>query len=199
MLEHARLGIFRDDPSCWPSKLHLDGLSYDTLEPRLPARQRLDWLSAGMPRHQSQPFEQLAAFYNRIGHPGEARRVLLAKERGQRPAKTLAGRVWSLLQDGTVGYGYQPWLAVGWFLVLLTIGSIFYSAAPPRALAPATAPHFNPVAYTLDLLLPLVDLGQKQAFSPVGFGQWLSYFLIAAGWILATTIAAAITRILRRQ
>ena len=165
----------------------------------MPARQRLRWLASGVPRHQPQPFEQLAAFYTRIGHPGEARRILLAKERDQRPAKTPAGRVWSSLQDRTVGYGYRPWLAAVWLLALLAIGSIIYSVAPPRALTPATAPHFNAVAYTLDLLLPLVNLGQKQAFSPVGFGQWLSYLFIAAGWILATTIAAAITRMLRRQ
>jgi hypothetical protein len=54
------------------------------------------------------------------------------------------------------------------------------------------------VAYTLDLLLPVVDLGQKHAFNPAGIYQWLSYLLIAAGWILVTTIAASITRILRR-
>ena len=157
------------------------------------------WLASGIPAHQPQPFDQLAAFYNRVGDPGNARRVLLAKERDQRHAKTLAGRMWSLLQSWTVGYGYQPWLAVFWFLAFLTIGSVAYSAAPPRALTSATTPQFNALAYTLDLLLPLVNLGQRQAFSPVGFGQWLSYFLIAAGWILATTIAAAITRILRRQ
>jgi hypothetical protein len=29
--------------------------------------------------------------------------------------------------------------------------------------------------------------------------QWFSYLLIAAGWILATAIAAAAARIIRRQ
>lgn len=112
LLDHARLGIYRDDPACWPGQRRLDGLSYDVLEPRLPARQRLRWLTSNMPVHQPQPFEQLAAFYTRIGQPGEARRVLHAKERSQRSAKTPLGRVWSLLQDITVGYGYQPWRAL---------------------------------------------------------------------------------------
>ena len=198
VLEHARVGIYRDDPSHWPRQLHLDGLSYDVLEPRLPARQRLRWVTCSMLIHQPQPFEQLAAFYTRIGQPGEARRVLHAKERDQRSAKTPLGQAWSLLQDIAVGYGYQPWRAAVWFMTLLAIGSIVYSVAPPRALIPATAPHFYAVAYTLDLLLPVVNLGQKYAFSPTGLEQWLSYLLIAAGWILATTIAAAITRTLRR-
>jgi hypothetical protein len=61
------------------------------------------------------------------------------------------------------------------------------------------APHFNPVVYTLDLLLPIVDLGQQNAFNPAGLAQWFSYVLVAAGWILATTIAAGIARVITRR
>jgi len=32
-----------------------------------------------------------------------------------------------------------------------------------------------------------------------GFEQWLSYLLVAAGWLLASTIATAIARVVRRQ
>ena len=53
--------------------------------------------------------------------------------------------------------------------------------------------------YTLDLLLPVVDLGQKHAYNPVGIEQWLSYLLIAVGWILASTIAAGVARIIARR
>jgi hypothetical protein len=53
--------------------------------------------------------------------------------------------------------------------------------------------------YTLDVLLPIVDFGQQSAFTPRGAQQWLGYVLIAAGWILATTVAAGIARTLRRQ
>lgn len=52
--------------------------------------------------------------------------------------------------------------------------------------------------YTLDLLLPLVDLGMKHAFNPSGFGQWLSSVLVASGWIFVTTVAAAAARVLQR-
>jgi hypothetical protein len=52
--------------------------------------------------------------------------------------------------------------------------------------------------YTLDLMLPVVNLGQKYTFNPGGGEQWLSYVLIAAGWTLATTVAAGVARVLRR-
>ena len=70
---------------------------------------------------------------------------------------------------------------------------------------PTTAPEsgrrtaLNPIAYTLDLLLPVVDLGQKHTYDPSGIGQSLSYLLIAAGWILVTTIATGVARALRRN
>jgi hypothetical protein len=71
-------------------------------------------------------------------------------------------------------------------------------AAPPPALQAGNAPHFNGVFYTLDLMLPVVNIGQKYAFNPGGAEQWLSYVLIAAGWTLATTVATGVARVLRR-
>lgn len=198
-LSHAQIGILRDDPGCWPDELHLDGLTYQALDPQLPASQRLQWLARDPRGHQSQPYEQLAAYYNAAGQPAQARSVLYARERNQRQAKTPLARIWSFLQDVTVGYGYQPWRALAWLVILLATGSIIFAVAPPAPLQPATAPHFNPVIYTLDLLLPVVDLGQKYAFDPAGAEQWFSYVLVAAGWILVTTIAAGAARILSRR
>ncbi len=45
----------------------------------------------------------------------------------------------------------------------------------------------------------MVNLGQKYTYNPAGFEQWLSYLLIAAGWIMATTITTSITRIITRR
>jgi hypothetical protein len=103
------------------------------------------------------------------------------------------------VQDVTVGYGYQPWRAALWLIVLLAAGSVVFAAAPPPPLPHGSTPHFIPVIYTLDLLLPVVDLGQKHAFNPAGAEQWFSYVLIAAGWLLATTIAAGVARVLSRN
>jgi hypothetical protein len=204
-LGHTQVDVLKDDPESWPKQLNLNGLTYRVLEPPLPARDhrrergRLEWLELDKNQHEPQPYEQLAASYAAAGHAGEARRVLYWRERRQHAAMTPLGKAWSLLQDKTVGYGYQPWRAALWLAFLLLIGSVVYAIAPPPALQPSAAPHFNPVIYTLDLLLPIVDLGQRDAFNPSGAEQWLSYFLIAAGWILATTAATGIARIIKRQ
>lgn len=197
-LRHAAIGVLHDDPVGWPDHLYLDGLTYQTLYPRLPAGQRLSWLARDPGGHQPQPYEQLAAHYTAIGQPAQARDVLYARERIQRRGKGPASRTWSLLQDITVGYGYRPRRALGWLALLLAAGSIVFSVAPPPVLASGSAPHFIGLVYTLDLMLPVVNLGQKYAFNPGGAEQWLSYFLIAAGWTLATTVAAGLARVLRR-
>ena len=198
-LRHARVRIFRDDPGTWPSSLSIGGMTYDALEPSISARHRLQWLARDPHGHQPQPYEQLAAHYVAVGQPAEARHVMYARERIVRHGKTLMPRTWSLLQDVTIGYGYQPWRAVAWLAVLLIAGSITFAVEPPLPFAQSNAPHFNPVIYTLDLLLPVVDLGQKHAFNPVGAEQWFSYLLMAAGWVLITTVAAGAARVLSRR
>jgi hypothetical protein len=104
----------------------------------------------------------------------------------------------SVLQDTTVGYGYRPLRAVWLLLGLLTAGTALFAAWPPSAVGDGKPPHFQPTVYTLDLLLPLVDLGQERSYAPMGILQWCAVALIGMGWLLATTVAAGASRVLRR-
>jgi hypothetical protein len=70
----------------------------------------------------------------------------------------------------------------------------------PRPVRYAAAPrtsHRSP--YPLDLVLPVVNLGQETAWNPLGLGQAIAYGLIVVGWILATALVAGITRVLIRS
>ena len=60
-------------------------------------------------------------------------------------------------------------------------------------------PSFQPVAYALDLILPILDLGQEKAFIPVGVTQWIAWASALTGWLLATAVIAGITRRLVRS
>ena len=108
-------------------------------------------------------------------------------------------QAWGYLQDATVGYGFRPVRAAFWLLALLSIGTLAYGLHPPTPAELGKGPNFSPLIYTLDLLLPFIDFGQKGAFNPTGLYQWISYALIISGWILATTITAGITRNINRQ
>jgi len=198
-LRHARIGVLADLPAHWPGVLLLDGLTYDYLKFADPVGERLAWLAREQAGYLPQPYEQLAAIYTRQGLDDAAREVLLAKCRKRQAIQPMALRWWGLLQDWTVGYGYRPLRAAMWLLLLLIAGTCAFAAHPPSAVKPAEAPPFIAVLYTLDLLLPVVGFGQQQAFNPQGWQQWLAAALIAAGWILATTVAAGLTRALARR
>ncbi|MFD3547141.1 membrane-associated oxidoreductase [Streptomyces sp. NPDC058655] len=186
-------------PETWPAQIRIEGLTYRTLAPHLPAEERLPALEREETGYLPYAYEQLAAAYRTAGDEAAARTVQLAKLRRHRRTLPRHARLWGLLQDGTVGYGFRPLRAAGWLLALLLTGVAAYTATPPRALKAGEAPDFNPVFYTLDLMLPIVGFGQESAYAPSGWHQWLSYLLIVTGWVLATTTAAGVSRSLQRQ
>ncbi|MFG2000895.1 hypothetical protein ACGFNU_17290 [Spirillospora sp. NPDC048911] len=198
-LRRSRFEVLHITPDTWPGSVRLDGLTYGTLDPHLPPEERLKLLEREEDGYVPHSYEQLALSYRRVGDDDAARTVQLAKQRRRRRTLRWHLKLWGYLQDVTVGYGYRPMRAAAWLLTLMLVGSVAYALHHPAPLKPGEAPDFNPVFYTLDLLLPIIDFGQEKAFKPKNAYQWLSYTLIVTGWILATTIAAGITRALSRQ
>ncbi|MFK0254697.1 membrane-associated oxidoreductase [Streptomyces sp. NPDC090445] len=198
-LRRSTLDLLYVEPGTWPDRIRIAGLTYRTLSPHLPPEERLPALEREEFGYLPYSYEQLAAAYRTAGDEAAARTVQLAKLRRHRRTLPRHTRLWGLLQDATVGYGFRPLRAAGWLLALLLTGSVAYGLRPPPPLKAGEAPEFNPVFYTLDLLLPIIGFGQEQAFAPRGWGQWLSYLLIVTGWILATTTAAGVSRSLQRQ
>ncbi len=197
-LRHARVSLLRDDAASWPNALHLDGLTYDALAD-IPRVHRLRWIRLDPAGYLPRSYEQLADAYRRQGREEDARAILLARHRHRRESLRPAARSWGYLQDAAVGYGYLPTRAAAWLAALVVVGSVTFGLHHPPAVTDTNQPDFNPVIYTLDLLIPVIDFGQESAFNPHGAQAWLAYGLIAAGWILATTIATGLTRTLRRQ
>ena len=145
-----------------------NNLSYTALNPHEPADRRLSLLERDGDGYVPYAYEQLAAAYRHGGDEGAARRVQLAKLRRHRATLPWLGRTWGHLQDTTVGYGFRPLRAAVWLLSLLAVGSIAFALRHPSPLNADEAPQFNPVFYTLDLLLPVISFGQEGAFAPTG-------------------------------
>ncbi|MBL1080874.1 membrane-associated oxidoreductase [Streptomyces actinomycinicus] len=198
-LRRAQVELLHVPPEVWPERVRTDGLSYRILSPHLPAEQRLPLLEREVGGFLPHPYEQLTTAYRTVGDEAAARTVRLARMRRHRRTLPPYARLWGWLQDAAVGYGFRPMRAAGWLLLLLCTGTLAFALHRPPALKPGEAPEFNPLVYALDLLLPIIDFGQEGAFAPRGWYQWLSYLLIAAGWVLATTVAAGVTRSLNRQ
>ncbi|MEU3345808.1 oxidoreductase [Streptomyces sp. NPDC006700] len=203
LLSGARVVTLVDRADSWPGpgSLHMGGFVYENLVPRgpFPLNERLDWVAAATPEYNPEPYERLAAVLRESGEDVDAREVLLAKQRRRRETLPLAAKLVGYVQDWTVAYGYRPGRAAVWMAVLWAAGSLAFARLGPPPADPGGHPEWNPALFALDLLLPVVDLGQVDRWQLRGGWQWLAAALIVVGWILATTVAAGATRLLRRN
>ncbi|OQR62586.1 membrane-associated oxidoreductase [Streptomyces maremycinicus] len=180
-LRRAEVGQLQLEPEMLPDQVRLLDLTYTFLTPHEPAERRLPMLERDDGAFDPHAYEQLTAAYRRTGDDRSARVVQLAKQRRHRGTLPWYGRAWGHLQDAAVGYGFRPLRAAVWLLSLLAIGSIAYAGHHPPPLKAGEAPEFDPVFYTLDLLLPVISFGQESAFAPTGWYRSLSYVLIVTG------------------
>ncbi|MFJ6785866.1 oxidoreductase [Streptomyces yangpuensis] len=210
-LRGAQVSTLHDSDHSWPAVVELDGFVYGSVKMDEPGERRaavgqqdsvarrVMWIrrSSG---YNPQPYEQLASWYRKAGHDDDARRVLLAKQRHRRRTLPRIARVWGHLLDATVGYGYRPWLAGIWLLALTLLGTLSFGTRTPNPVKGGEGAPFQPLVYTLDLLIPIGGLGQRTAwYWSNGSLQWLAYTLIAFGWVLTTAIFAGVTRTLQKS
>lgn len=206
-----------DEKETWSPRCRLSGCTYDSLTTALGSRARIAWLRSDPGGFSSQPYEELAATYRHEGRDPQARRVSIARHRTRRKwlewrLRTAPGKLWGWFLDWTVGYGYRPWQAGLWLLALVVIGSVVFGAvydvdhdggtnAAGSEFAPARAadqvPPFQPVVYTVDVLVPVISLGQRVAWNASGSAQWFAFGMTLCGWLLTTALIAGLAA--RRQ
>ncbi|HYQ64678.1 hypothetical protein [Actinophytocola sp.] len=215
-LRHARCATLADNDAFWDATGHisLHDFRYDALAEPIEldddeqVRHRLKLLRNAMGDiYRPGPYDQFATMLRNSGNEEHASTVLIDKQRWRYAALADGYRflglpllLWSWLQRWIVGYGYRPMRALLWLLALLVAGSVWFSAQPtPVEVNKDDHLVWNPVLFTIDQLVPIVDFGHKNRWHFDGASQWITAGLIAAGWILATTVAAGITRMLRRS
>ncbi|MEL5953867.1 hypothetical protein AADR41_03565 [Streptomyces sp. CLV115] len=210
-LRGAQVSHLRDNEYSWPEAVELDGFVYGSVKPveagdRREVRghlqsvaYRVGWIRRGA-GYSPQPYEQLASWYRTADHDDDARRVLLAKQRHRRRTLHPAAQMWGHMLDVTVGYGYRPWLAGIWLLALTLLGDLAFRTQSPIPVKEGEGAPFQPLAYTIDLLIPIGGLGQRTAwYWSNGSLQSLAYLLIAFGWVLTTAVIAGATRALQKN
>ncbi|RMB87253.1 oxidoreductase [Streptomyces shenzhenensis] len=202
VLSGARVVTLVDRAGSWPGpgNLHMGGFGYENLVPRgpFPLTRRLEWVAAATAEYNPEPYERLAAVLRAAGEDEDAREVLLAKQRRRRETLPLAGKLWGYAQDVTVAYGYRPGRAAVWMAVLWAASAFAFAHTTLEPMNSDGHPGWSPALFALDLLLPVIDLGQAGEWQLRGGWQWLAAAIVLLGWILATTVAAGATRLLRR-
>ncbi len=200
-LTSTRVGLYEDAALTWPPAIILDGFTYVAIAPTVSVKQRLQWLHRNKSGYSPQIHDQLAATYRRAGHEQDARMVAIAKQRRRRTTLNIAGRLWGLLLDGTIGYGYRTWQAGLWLLGLLALGTVIFSRWSSQLTAvkrPPEQPEFSALLYTLDQLLPVLNLHQRDAWLPHGPIAYVTLAFTVAGWVLTSAVVLSLTGLLKR-
>jgi hypothetical protein len=242
-LENAAIGSLFDSRGSWPApgNLDIDGFTYSEFGGDSPADswERLEWLAHQPPGYRPQPYTQLAKALKNNGRTDGETEVLIAQRIAQRRSGHLsfAERGWNLLLEGTIGYGYRPLRALWWMAGFVLLGAMLfkwayragvmtpsepdaYEAFAHSGRPPVHYPHFNAFVYSLENILPVVDLHLEMHWRPNArervvrdpssgeWGttnatlagkllRWYLWFHILAGWVLTPLMFAGLSGLIR--
>ncbi len=217
-LTRARVTRLLDNPAAWPrgSKLVLDGLEYsaigvvDETDDGEPGR--LDWLETGTqwirsaagkydrPRFTPQPYQHLAALYQRAGNDRDARKALHAMYRRHNKVKVRFWnqplvKAWNIAQDMFVGYGYVPGRAVAWLagLTIATTAWFAYFGQLRRGIVESAL-------ISLGLVLPGSGYDKLETWGRGGntASHLVAAVLVMCGLLLGASVIAALGRAIKR-
>jgi cytoskeletal protein CcmA (bactofilin family) len=188
-----------------------------------------------------QPYEQLAKVLRATGNTDQSTSVLIGKEQDQLRYGNLnwLSKVWKQVLGATIAYGYRPQQAFLFAIGVVAFGFFIFDWGYKTGLITPTDknctpsnsqqeqkvsqqkqkdylncpyyPKFDPLIYSLDIFLPIIDLRLKSYWLPnankgedklfhIKSGEWLRYYLslhIISGWVLTTLWVAGFSGIVR--
>jgi hypothetical protein len=226
-LDNTSVASLVDDQESWPSagKLSLDGFTYGRIAggPN-DSKSRLDWVGR-QKSFSAQPYRHLAKILRDEGDDEGARTVIyeMEKRKHQDSKRGWFPRFWNPIFRWTIGYGVYPRRAIWGLVLLVALGWGFYRCGYfSGAMTPTNQetynelhnkkrllphyPHFYALIYSAENSFPLVNLGQRETWTPdsnqQGFASFLRVFRwiqILLGWALATFFVAGVTGIARKE
>jgi hypothetical protein len=228
-LENARADALWDDEASWPvsGKLAIDGFTYGEIAGGPgDAESRLRWLARRDVDQAPQPYAQLAKILHESGRETDATDVLIAREEMLRRDARMgrAERLWNLMLEATIGYGYRPLRALWWIAAFVVLGTLLfgvgyrtgivmptdeaaYRAFVSSRAAPPHYPPFHAFVYALETFMPVVELDQGAYWRPNprhGAGRrssrllrWYLWLHVLAGWTLTPLFFAGISGLVR--
>ena len=208
MLRHSTVGYLDDTGAKWPKEgLQLDGFAYGGIARVGSVSSRLAWIrsqTGAKGRYSPLPYEQLVLALRRDGHESEARQVAREKQSDLREYGKLkpGAWIWNLIVGTFLGHGYQLWRALFVAAAFVVFGSFAFDLNDMFDAKTGTdRPSFQPIAYSFDAFVPVINLHQEEYRLPDP-GRWQEVYLwfhIAAGWAMTTLLALGLTSLVRKD
>lgn len=186
----------------WPSRLRLANFQLKSFSPDYCKKGQscahqptwfVHWLNLDHDSSERvlQSYQMIADMLQTRGDKEEAASVGLA--RGDKAiaadsdSSSLLSYVGRILYRWTVGYGYYPQWSIYWVIGLTLLGAAVYGSARTRP------NEVNSIAYSFDLLIPLVKLDEDHF--KIRLSGWRVYYFYLhrlAGWLLGSFLLATI-------
>ena len=212
-LSHATVGHLDDSLAEWPKQNFV--LADFTCQTPPTDRvqdvtQLITWLG-NTKEHYSDAYQQFGAAYRMKGNDEAARDIAIARQRDLRKRGHLkkSARIWNRILDVSSGYGYKLYRPLLVLLGLALLGWIVFYFADAAGLMEGRntanpVPFFMPLVYSVQLLIPLVDLDETSTWLPntsTLAGQLLMtyvWIMILLGWVFSGALVAGIGRLWRQ-
>jgi hypothetical protein len=203
ILRNTEVGNLQDVPESWPDtlKLQLDGFVYQRLgglsgnDRTDMATREISWLKEWLGKQKNyspRPYQQLAQVLKNAGYEKKATAILFeGKKRQQKETKTLSLNWWCLfLQWLFIGYGYDNFRVLYWVLFLWGFGVLTLHLSGQKAVRGMEC---WGLWYSLDMLLPIIELDTKYDIAPEGCVRVYFYVHKIFGYVLALFLIAGLS------
>jgi hypothetical protein len=171
----------------WAEKQNIDGFTYRTVDA---PDQFASWF-ARLTYYTPQPYYQLASVVESQGNVPLATAIRYSGRDAERKEARGLSWIWLTILRSLIGYGYYPQWAIFWALALVLGGAVVMriSEEGPRNGMPYG------VAYSFDLLLPIIRLREKhyQIDLQTWWARYYFYGHKVMGYVLASFLIAAIS------
>jgi hypothetical protein len=205
-LEHSSFSKISMLQVAWPKSredIHLNGMTYQFISAgeEKDSWKRLLELVKGS-KYDANVYTSLETFFKRQGYADRADQVFVEHKRVERREYLHDIKwLWNLLMEFLVWHGRKPEWALFWSLVIIFAGSFVFNRHGMEAKNPAADPsHYNALWYSLDLFLPIVDLGVTNFWVPMKdrwFARNYVYIHKVLGALMIPLGLAAVTGIIK--
>lgn len=122
--------------------------------------------------YDPQSYDTLAAALRSMGRENDAARVLIARADDRRRAQGIMAILFGMPYRLLVGNGFRTWWAAVWIILFTLVGTAVFNGAHQHGELSPVKPAvqimpFQPFVYSLDVLLPIVNLGQADSYIPI--------------------------------
>ena len=217
--QNASCQIINLSEVTWPAsadKVLLEGLTYNAINAGIGKedwKKLLAWVQGS--RFNTQVYSQLENYFQRCGYKERANQVFIRmKDREREMAHEMGRWLWNLFLKITIGYGRKPRMALYFSLFFFIIGIFAFwdSEGMVRKqinmesrvditsqISEAPRPRYDPVWYSVDLLLP-IDLGMAKHWEPNPERSLAWHYAkvqMIIGWVLIGVLIVAATGIIK--